>query len=70
MRAVDYSGNCGNMSSAIGPFAVDEHLIAVADADGEATVRIHNTNTRKLIVAHFRSRAGAPPWTATSGSPA
>src|ERR1700692_3566728 len=46
--AVDYSGNCGNMSSAIGPFAVDENLIAVADADGEATVRIHNTNTRKL----------------------
>src|SRR5579863_2391654 len=51
--AIDYSGNCGNMSSAVGPFAVDENLIAVADTDGEATVRIHNTNTRKLIVAHF-----------------
>ncbi|MGB6561729.1 MAG: PrpF domain-containing protein [Candidatus Binataceae bacterium] len=53
--AVDYSGNCGNMSSAVGPFAVDEGLVsaAVADAAGEATVRIHNTNTHKLIVARF-----------------
>jgi 2-methylaconitate isomerase len=48
---VDYSGNCGNMSSAIGPFAVDEGLAkAVGD---EAVVRIHNTNTRKIIVARF-----------------
>src|SRR4030081_2555706 len=38
---VDYSGNCGNMSSAVGPFAVDEGFTAaVADAAGEATVRI------------------------------
>src|ERR1700750_2099476 len=38
---VDYSGNCGNMSSAIGPFAVEEGLVA-APADGEAVVRVHN----------------------------
>ncbi|HSW18181.1 MAG TPA: PrpF domain-containing protein [Ramlibacter sp.] len=49
--AVDYSGNCGNMSSAIGPFAVDEGLVQVAD--GQACVRIHNTNTRKIIHATF-----------------
>ncbi|GIL41684.1 2-methylaconitate cis-trans isomerase PrpF family protein [Roseiterribacter gracilis] len=49
---IDYSGNCGNMSSAIGPFAVDEGLVAVP-RDGNATVRIHNTNTSKIIVAHF-----------------
>ena len=75
--AVDYSGNCGNMSSAIGPFAVDEHLIPVADADGEATVRIHNTNTRKLIVAHFPLEGGRAavdgdfrlPGVAGSGAP-
>ena len=48
---VDYSGNCGNMSSAIGPFAVDEGLIACAD--GEALVRIHNTNTGKIIHSRF-----------------
>jgi hypothetical protein len=48
---VDYAGNCGNMSSAIGPFAVDEGLIAAAG--DEASVRIHNTNTGKIIVASF-----------------
>ncbi|MGE0716100.1 MAG: PrpF domain-containing protein, partial [Alphaproteobacteria bacterium] len=50
--SVDYSGNCGNMSSAMGPFAVEEGL-AAAPADGEAVVRIHNTNTGKIIVARF-----------------
>lgn len=49
---VDYSGNCGNMSSAIGPFAVDEGLVP-APPDGPTRVRIHNTNTRKIIHAHF-----------------
>lgn len=49
---VDYSLNCGNMSSAIGPFAVEEGLVA-APAEGDARVRIHNTNTGKIIVAHF-----------------
>jgi 2-methylaconitate cis-trans-isomerase PrpF len=55
--AVDYAGNCGNMSSAIGPFAVDEGLVT-APADGEATVRIHNTNTGKIIVARFPVQDG------------
>ena len=50
---VDYSGNCGNMSSAVGPFAIDERLVAVVEGAGQATVRIHNTNTRKVIVARF-----------------
>jgi 2-methylaconitate cis-trans-isomerase PrpF len=50
--AVDYSGNCGNMSSAVGPFAIEEGLIA-APRNGEAVVRIHNTNTSKIIVARF-----------------
>jgi len=54
---VDYSGNCGNMSSAIGPFAVDEGLVN-APRSGEACVRIHNTNTRKIIVSHFEVRDG------------
>src|SRR6186713_1032790 len=46
--AVDYSANCGNMSSAMGPFAVSEGLVK-APANGEAVVRIHNTNTGKII---------------------
>ncbi len=54
---VDYSGTCGNMSSAIGPFAVDEGLIA-APADGEASVRVFNTNTSKVFVARFPVQGG------------
>jgi 2-methylaconitate cis-trans-isomerase PrpF len=46
---VDYTGNCGNCSSAVGPFAIDERLVPFAD--GETAVRIHNTNTKKIIVA-------------------
>ena len=53
---VDYAGNCGNMSSAIGPFAVDEGLVEVPD--GEVTVRIHNTNTSKIIHSTFSVRDG------------
>jgi 2-methylaconitate cis-trans-isomerase PrpF len=49
--AVDYSGNCGNMSSAMGPFAVDEGLIRVSGK--EALVRVHNTNTGKVIWSRF-----------------
>lgn len=50
--AVDFSGNCGNMSSAMGPFSYDEGLIA-GPKDGEMRVRIHNTNSGKIIVAQF-----------------
>ncbi|MBX6740630.1 MAG: PrpF family protein [Acetobacteraceae bacterium] len=53
---VDWKGNCGNLSSAVGPFAVDEGLVRVAD--GEALVRIHQVNTRKLIHARFPVRNG------------
>jgi len=55
---VDYSGNCGNMSAAIGPFAIEEGLV-IAPAHGEAVVRIHNTNTGKIIVARFPVSSGA-----------
>lgn len=48
---VDYRPNCGNISSAVGPFAVQQGLVEV---DGDfATVRIFNTNTNSLIVARF-----------------
>lgn len=49
--AVDYRGNCGNMSSAVGPFAVDEGLLR---PNGDtAVVRIFNTNTSKIIRSTF-----------------
>ena len=53
---VDYSANCGNMSSAMGPFAVDEGIFAVHGK--EAVVRIHNTNTHKIIQARFNMDEG------------
>src|SRR5260370_12419294 len=55
--SVDYSGNGGNVSSAVGPFAVDEGI--VAEQGDEAVVRIHNTNTKKIIVSRFRMDDGA-----------
>lgn len=54
---VDYTGNCGNISSAVGPYAIDEGLVP-APGEGEGTVRIHNTNTRKIIVARVPVRDG------------
>ncbi|WP_430929580.1 2-methylaconitate cis-trans isomerase PrpF family protein [Methylobacterium tardum] len=53
---IDLSGNCGNMLSAVGPFAVDEGLADVPD--GPVRLRIYNTNTRKLIEARFAVRGG------------
>ena len=53
---VDYKGNCGNCSSSVGPFAIDEQLVPVRD--GVTSVRIHNTNTKKVIVAHVPVKDG------------
>jgi 2-methylaconitate isomerase len=53
---VDYSGNCGNILSAIGPFSVDEGLV---HPKGEtAIVRILNTNTNKIVHATFPVEQG------------
>jgi len=51
---VDWSGNCGNLSAAVGPYAISNGLI---DADrlpknGLATVRIWQANIGKTIIAH------------------
>jgi hypothetical protein len=46
---VDYDGNCGNISQGVGPFAVDEGLVPVNEP--VTTVRIFNTNTKKVIEA-------------------
>lgn len=51
---VDYSSNCGNMSSAVGPFAVDAGLVRPsAPNEDQVTVRIRNTNTGKYIHSTF-----------------
>ena len=51
---VDYAATCGNLSSAVGPFAVDDGLIAASD--GETVVRVFNTNTSKIYHARFQVR--------------
>ena len=51
---VDWSGNCGNLSAAVGPFAISGGLIdpsRVPD-NGVATVRIWQANIGKTIIAH------------------
>ncbi|GLA06339.1 hypothetical protein AnigIFM60653_007271 [Aspergillus niger] len=48
---VDYSSNCGNMISAVGPFAVDSGLVVPGLTS--ASVRIHNTNTGKIVHSSF-----------------
>lgn len=53
---VDYSATCGNLSSAVGPFAVDSGLIKAVD--GRQTVRVYNTNTRKIYHATFDVKDG------------
>ncbi|MGY8524351.1 2-methylaconitate cis-trans isomerase PrpF [Paracidovorax citrulli] len=56
---IDWSGNCGNLTSAVGPFAISEGLIPDAPADGTAVVRIWQENLGQRIVAHVAMRDGA-----------
>jgi hypothetical protein len=53
---VDWGGNCGNISSAVGPYAINAGLVPARA--GETSVRIHNTNTAKIILARVPAVAG------------
>jgi len=60
---IDISGNCGNLSSVVGVFAMDEGMVPLEESDGvvwkdkagnfHATVRAFNTNTSKIIETTF-----------------
>ena len=54
---IDWSGNCGNLTSAVGPFAIAQGLVA-APENGIATVRIWQTNIRARIIARVPMRDG------------
>lgn len=54
---VDWSGNCGNLTSAVGPFAIHRGLVE-APANGVATVRIWQANIRRRIIAQVPMRDG------------
>lgn len=53
---IDYTGNCGNTSAAVGPFALLRGLIK--PTEGVTKVRIYNTNTKKIILAEFEVKNG------------
>ncbi|ABM41825.1 2-methylaconitate cis-trans isomerase [Acidovorax sp. JS42] len=57
---VDWSGNCGNLSAAVGPFAIASGLVAPGRIphDGVCTVRIWQANIGKTIVAHVPVAGG------------
>jgi probable AcnD-accessory protein PrpF len=60
---IDWSGNCGNLSAAVGPFAIARGWVAPGDADptrvATTVVRIWQQNIGKRIVAHVPTRGGA-----------
>jgi probable AcnD-accessory protein PrpF len=58
---VDWSGNCGNLSAAVGPFAIANGLVDPSrlPQDGVATVRIWQSNIAKTIIAHVPMTNGA-----------
>jgi len=58
---VDWSGNCGNLSAAVGPFAISNGLIDPSRLpnDGIATIRIWQANIQKTIIAHVPMTNGA-----------
>lgn len=53
---VDFKGNCGNISSAVGPFAIDEGLVKAVEP--VTRIRIHQKNTDKLIIAEVPVKDG------------
>ncbi len=55
---VDWSGNCGNLTSAVGPFAIARGLVAAPQDGGVAVVRIWQANIGKKIVAHVPIAGG------------
>jgi probable AcnD-accessory protein PrpF len=58
---VDWSGNCGNLSAAVGPFSISAGLIdpARVPRDGTAVIRIWQANISKTIIAHVPITAGS-----------
>lgn len=55
-QLVDFKGNCGNISSAVGPYAIEQGLVPAVEPI--TTVRIFNTNTQKVIIAEVEVENG------------
>jgi 2-methylaconitate cis-trans-isomerase PrpF len=68
-KTISYKGNCGNISAAVGPFALNEGLVKILkkgiSLDGKLNtveVRIFNTGSKKVLVSHvpIDSATGRP----------
>jgi 2-methylaconitate isomerase len=57
---VDWSGNCGNLSAAVGPYAISNGLVDASriPRDGVAVVRIWQANIGKTIISHVPMTGG------------
>lgn len=55
---LDFNGNCGNISAAVGPYAIQEGFVRAQEP--VTIVRIHNTNTNKVLIAHVPVVDGQP----------
>ncbi len=55
---IDYGSNCGNISSAVGPYAIEQGLVRAVEP--VTKVRIYNTNTQKMLVAEIPVKDGKP----------
>ncbi len=67
---VDFRPNCGNLTAAVGPFAIETGMVAARDP--ETTVRIHNVNTGATIEAVIQTPGGKVTYegdTAIDGVP-
>lgn len=53
---IDRESNCGNISSAVGPYAIDYGLVQACEP--ETIVRVYNTNTNKYIISHVQVENG------------
>jgi len=62
---VDWSGNCGNLSAAVGPYAIANNLVDASRIpdNGIVEVRIWQANIKKTIVAHVPISGGIPQET-------
>ncbi len=60
---VDAKGNCGNLTAAVAPYAIDDGLIELADAaSGTVDVRLYNLNTGRRITARVPVADGEFAW--------
>lgn len=53
---IDYKGNCGNISAAVGPFAIDKGFVRAVEP--VTTVRIHLTNSNQILIAEVPVKNG------------